>query len=267
MIQQCLSSFVDTINYKIAYQLYLLIKKKSNHNHLIIFGINHSGKTTLIQLLFKDIYNGDPYPLNNKNFEVLIHPNYYIFNCNIITNKSEFVEYLKSITQTYDYYNNTVKYIILTHFESINEIIQNSIRVIIEKSSLVCKFIIVTNNYNKVTKPIKSRCTNIRIPMLGQYDKFIYLKQYFQKHHISFNELNLMELCDQYTIDIIINKHIYTQDNIDPLLKYSQKINQLIHEKNLTKKINQIRTVSSEIKELNISVHLLLKHLILTYCL
>ena len=206
MIQQCLSSFVDTINYKIAYQLYLLIKKKSNHNHLIIFGINHSGKTTLIQLLFKDIYNGDPYPLNNKNFEVLIHPNYYIFNCNIITNKSEFVEYLKSITQTYDYYNNTVKYIILTHFESINEIIQNSIRVIIEKSSLVCKFIIVTNNYNKGPDlTIQSDKNQIRelIYQKGKFDLNKDILEKIQKNEFNNNKFN--ELASKNVEFISIN--------------------------------------------------------------
>ena len=80
-------SFLDTINYKIGYQLYLFIKTHNTHSHLIIHGRKYSGKTLLIQSLFRDLYQGEPILQENENFKVFTHTNYYLFDCNAIYNK------------------------------------------------------------------------------------------------------------------------------------------------------------------------------------
>ncbi len=255
---------VETINYKIGYKIFLMIKNNSNHNHLIIYGVNKIGKTTLIQSIFQTLYPGNLKKLENSDFNLLIHNDYYIFNCKKINNRINFIKYLKSLTNNYDYYNNKIKYIILSHFEGINENLQNSLRVIIEKSSYTSKFIIITNRYNKIIFPILSRCTQLRIPKPNEYEKTIYLKRFFKKNDIVFKNDNLLEDCKKYDIDTIINKHVYTRNNNDLLNHYSEQIYDIIQTKHLTKKkINTIRDISEKIKGLNLSIIDILKNIIL----
>ena len=61
-------SFLDTINYKIGYQLYLFIRNNKNHSHLIIYGGKKSGKSHLVQSLFRELYDGEPILNNNEHF-------------------------------------------------------------------------------------------------------------------------------------------------------------------------------------------------------
>ena len=256
-------SFLDTINYKIGYQLYLFIKKNNTHSHLIIHGRKYSGKTLLIQSLFRDLYQGEPILQQNENFKVFIHKNYYIFDCNAIYNKQSFIDYLKSIVKSYDYYNNQSKYIILLHFETTNEMIQNSLRVIVEKGSNTCKMIFVTSKLTKLITPLQSRCVHIRIPVPSPYDKFLYLKKVFKGNSISFNNYLLMKLCKKHQLETVINKYFYINDNIDLLEDYSNKVRQLIYDKSINvQKIYSIRKLSSNCKEVNISMIEILKKFI-----
>ena len=81
---------VETINYKIGYKIFLMIKNNQNHNHLIIYGVNKIGKTTLIQSIFQTLYPGNLKKLENSDFNLLIHNDYYIFNCQKINNRNNF---------------------------------------------------------------------------------------------------------------------------------------------------------------------------------
>ena len=45
------------------------------------------------------------------------------------------------------------------------------LRVIIEKYRLTSVFIIISNKYNNIINPIKSRCLSVRIPSLSNKDK------------------------------------------------------------------------------------------------
>ena len=123
-----LNSYLDSIHYKIGYKLHVYLKN-NNHNNIIIYGCQNIGKSTLIRLLFKDIYHDTIYYQNGCNY----NSNYYYFDILKISNKNDFIDFIKKITNTYDHIN-LIKYIILDHFDILTSKIKNSLKIIIEKS-------------------------------------------------------------------------------------------------------------------------------------
>lgn len=248
----------ELLHYKIAYKLKILLKNK-NHSNLIIYGKQSSGKTTLI----KDIFSVNGKKYNNGNFYLILTKNYYYFDCKSIKDKTSFINYLKDIIKKYNYFTSTNKYIILDHYEYVGDLIQNSLKVIIETAALTCKIIILTNNIGKVCNAIKSRCITMRIPLPKSIDKYIYLKDYFSKHNIFFTEYHLQRDCLEKSLGELIN--IYTYDNyfnIKDILY--QKFEKSVFKEIVTKEdILEIKKLSSEIKELNICFQEFLKKLIL----
>ena len=93
---------------------------------------------------------------------------------------------------------NIGKYIVIDSYESTSENLQDCLKVIMEKSFITTKFIIITNRISKVNEAIKSRCMLIRIPIPTVNDKFCYLKTNFKMNHK--NDLLLYEDCKKYNL-------------------------------------------------------------------
>ena len=163
---------LDLLHYKLGYKIYSFLKY-NNHSNIIIYGPTNCGKSILIKAIMKEIYPGQLIKQKNEDFIFSLHKDYYLFNCSCIYDKTSFIKYLQNIIQTYDYYNNKCKYIILDQFERTNDIMQNILKVIIEKAYSTCKFIIITKQYNRVISAIKSRSIGIRTPSPTKYDKFL----------------------------------------------------------------------------------------------
>ena len=206
-----LNSYKDSIHYITGYKIELLMKNK-NHNHVIVYGIPMIGKSTLIKLLFNDIYNIS-YKKTYLSFPYEMNKNYYYFNLKIISQKKDLILYIKEIFQTFDH--NNYKYIIIDHFEELNKKYQNILKVIIEKGINNIKLFIITNKYNKIIHPIISRCFSIRIkaPIVDG--------KYF------FNDLS-SNIIDSITDDFIhiIHGNI-TLLNAEKIRKLSEKIKEL----------------------------------------
>ena len=252
----------ELLHYKIAYQLYFFFTNE-NHPHLILHGCNGSGKTTLIKTLLSYIYKSDLKKKETNEYSVYLNNHYYYFDCSSILNKRAFLEYFKEITLTYDYYHLQSKYIILDNFEEVNELLQNSLKVTIEKSYHTSKIIIITNKINKIISPIKSRCISMRIPLINHHDKYIYLKEYLSKKKIFFNDFLLLEKCKRSDVHEIINEFtIANYRNIKS--KIYQDMKEAIYWKVIDcDKIKKIRKLSSTTKELNIKFSGLLRNFIL----
>ena len=166
--------------------------------------------------------------------------------------------------KTYDYYNDQCKYIIFDQFERLNEQLQNTLKVIIENACYTCKFIIITNKYNKVIPAIKSRCMSIRIPYPTHNDIYIYCKWLFNKRKISYHHFQLFEECKSFSLQNILYQYTYGRT-----VHFEKKIYNhtysLIHQPKLTQNnIIQIRKLTSEIKELNINFINIINQLILS---
>ena len=153
---------LNNVHYKTIYKMYFLLKN-INHNNMLIHGSKDNSKTSMILSLFQYIYPQKVQEKQNNDFNVSLNNKYYYFNSKTIKNKVIFLNYFKEIIKTYDHFNGTVKYIILDQFECVNIFLQNSLKVILEKSSHTSKIIIITNYYNGIIDPIKSRCVNIQL--------------------------------------------------------------------------------------------------------
>ena len=84
------TNIFDLLHYKIGYKIYSLLKIR-NHPNIIIHGKKGSGKSLLVRMTFESCYSGSPIEQDNSFFRVLLHNNYYLFNCNCIINKVQFI--------------------------------------------------------------------------------------------------------------------------------------------------------------------------------
>jgi len=251
---------INLLHYKKAYCLYFLLKNKS-HNHIILSGTEEIGKSYLVTQLFSFIYPSKLFENVSDNYCFTYNNDYYYIDCKTINQKTLFLEFIKGIVSTYNHYNNHSKYIILDHFEYMNQTIQNSLKVIIEKCVFTSKIIIITNRYNKIIQPIKSRCFNIRIsPSI--HDNYLYLQNFFEEKQISYNPYLLFEDCKKYKLSFIINKYTITKyTDINEIL-YKQFCRLIYHQTINLKLIGSIRKFSSTIKEINIPIQQFLKRYI-----
>lgn len=248
-------------NYKLAYKLYFFFSNE-NHPNVILHGCRKSGKTTLIRKLISHMYPSGMKKKDTNDYSVHLNNRYYYFDCSSILNKKAFLDYFKEIILTYDFYNLQTKYIILDNFDEVREPLQNSLKVMVEKAYYTSKIIIITNKFNKVITPIKSRCISIRVPVMNSYDKYIYIRDYLKKK-MSLNEDILLKKCKVYDINEIIKElTIYNYHNIKNTLYQDMK--QLIYMKVIDReKIRRIRNFSSLCKELNIDFSELLKKFVI----
>ena len=244
-------SFLDLLHYKIAYKLYYFLSNK-NHSNIIIHGEKNSGKSILVNRVIKDKYPGKGVRYKDGNFNLIMYNNCYLFNCSFINNKTEFLDFIKNIIKTYDYYTGSCKYIILDNFENTSEYLQNAFKVIIETAYYTCKFIIITDKYNKVILPIRSRCISLRVPNPCPNDKFIYCKSLFMKNSITYNRYHLFNDCKSLILPDIFYKYIFG-DLINYKESLYQTFNEIINKPVLNENdIMNIRKLTSKIKEMNI---------------
>jgi len=241
--------FLSLIHYKIGYKLYMFLSNK-NHSNIIIYGIKNSGKTLLIKTVLNDIFD-----INKYNNKILLFENvyyekshiHYYFDLKKVNNNLKFIKFIKNIVESYNYFINEYNYIILDNFEDLSIINQNKLRVIFEKSIYTTKIIIITNKFNKIIEPLKSRFINFRIPIHNLTDKYIYFKNLLLKNNLIINDFILNEILKKHNnlnynfINIlsylktgIINNDIY--DEI--ILKYMKIIKS---NNNLQKKIIDIK--------------------------
>ena len=98
---------------------------------------------------------------------------YNIFDMkNINKEYNKFFNIINLLINHKNYYNiKSYKFIILDNFNLINSIIQNKLRVIIEKYYITTRFIFFTNNISSIIDPLKSRSLMIRIPLLVNKEK------------------------------------------------------------------------------------------------
>ena len=214
--------------------------KYKNHPNICLYGyINDIN----IFDIFKNIYTN----INNntldiyKNIEYVKNNVYIQFDLKHIKykNKDEWIIFIKDICNTYNIINDRKKIIILKNFQYINIHIQNILKVIIEKNTHVT-FIILSNKYDKIIQPIKSRFLCIRLPEINYKEKYNNVKniikiddyiKYYKDYNLSdikyFNYNNIMIKND---ILNIISKYIndIINSNCNNYLKYIKDLSYYI---------------------------------------
>lgn len=194
---------------KIRNNLIRLLKHK-NHPNILLYNVTN---TKLLYETLQNVYTIDKNIIEKKKDITYIYNNiYYEFNMNNIRykNKIEWLDILKDIIETRDYYTNHKKIIILNNFQNINISIQNILKVIIEKNHHV-SFIIVCEKITNLLEAIKSRFVMIRIPNNMYYQKFksienIDINKFVKNKYQSIDYLKYLKDIDD--TDMLINKSI-----------------------------------------------------------
>ena len=241
--------FLSLIHYKIGYKLYNFISNK-NHPNILVHGINNSGKTLLIKTVLNDLFNINKYTNKEYLTDNIIYEKsdlHYYFDLKLVNNNLKFIDFIKDIVKSYNYYTNKYNYIILDNFEYLSNLNQDRLRVIFEKSLNTTKIIIITSKLNKINQPLLSRFINFKIPNHNITDKYIYFKNLLNKNYYVISDEILFEILKKHSdlnynfINIlsylknnIINGDIYDEIN----LKYMNIINS---KKDLTKKITDMK--------------------------
>lgn len=166
-------SFDDTrnkIHQNIQQQLTKIIHHGYLTNHVLLYGLNGSGKYTLGLYILHDIYGGDIYnriirtkEVNKKEIKYIQNP-YYIeilINDYVINDHHTLSDFIRNNTKNKQ--SGICQYVIIKHFDKLTSQCQKSISHLMEHLSNV-RFILTTRNLSKITCNIISNCYKIRVP-------------------------------------------------------------------------------------------------------
>ena len=208
--------------------------------HPILYNSYNISYTNHMHLNGIDIYSSHiHYEINMKQVKNSNSKDFFQFLYNCITAKNHYI-------------NPSNRIFILKDFMNIKKIIQNSLRVIIEKYRTTTLFIFLTNRLNSILQPIHSRCLSIRIPDLSRKDKVKLVHGIQSKNKTRMYDL----LYDSHTKedrDSILNCY----QGIDcgyqnPFELVIQRINKIINKTNIdNKNIDAIREIAYHILKYN----------------
>ncbi len=251
----------DLYNYKEAYKIYKLLLNK-DHTNIFIYGDRNIDKTKFIKEILTDFFKiKNKNTIVNESINYEYNDYYYYFNVKGVKYdiKNSFINTIKPIVSSFNYYTGLSNYVIFDNFDYINPIIENQLKVIIEKSSTTSKFILITSNFTKHLEAIKSRCINIRLPSLNIYDKEIIIKDFMKSKKIS---CDIDKYLYQYDIETIKKKLLVNYK--DPYDIFLDKIILLMVSK-LSKNITEIKDLSYNFKNSVLDINILLKRIINYY--
>jgi hypothetical protein len=233
------------------------ILKSDNFPSLIIYGTDMNKYNYLIDLINNKYDIKDYHLKKDYDIEYLSNKNIFIFNLKKekFNNLFKLFDYICENTSLYDY-----KYIIINNFNKINILIQNKIKVYIEKNIYI-KFILITDIYNSIINQIHSRSLSIKFMKnsniiydnnyISHYD--IILKKLINISKTSINQTNFKWIKDlsynllKYNIDYYKNLLDLILENDKYTLKLKFKIIKLFSESqnNLSKSYYNIIHIES----------------------
>jgi replication factor C subunit 3/5 len=198
--------------------------KYDNFQHLIVYGLNGSGKEFLVNKLVESIYgikgsktqeieyiiNGygntkTKVMIKQSNNHIIIEPNNNGFDKYLIQEIIQ--EYAKTEILNICYNMNKFKIVIIDKIDNLNYYAQTSLRRTMEKYSKTCKFIFISNQLSKIIEPLKSRCLCIRVPLPTDAEIINVILKISAKENIklTYNDIqNIIKNCDSN-----INKAIW----------------------------------------------------------
>ena len=275
-------------NYKINNINDSIYKKKHNiYNNipnLLFYGLEGSGKKSLINLLIKQIFNLDKITLSKSIYKIsgygnnsveaeLYHSPYHIIIEPYNTGFDKYLiqevvkEYIKS--KFIDLEGKTLyKIILINNIDKLSYYAQTSLRCTMEKYSNYCKFILCGQKISKIIEPIKSRCLFIKVPRPSKIELIDLILTIIYKENFFIKKTEILKLLNNYSNNskliiwkLDLNKHNITYiNNIDISITYI--LNLLNDTNNYLKNIKLIRDRLYLLFITNIDFKLLLKKLL-----
>ena len=162
--------YLNDEHYKVLDKIYNIIKNK-DHCNLLLYSRNNV--ESIKNKFLKVLQFIEPSNKQNKiNGEFIYESSeiYYSINCKL--NKPEImIDFIKEITNTFNYYTCNKHYIILENTQLLNIKTTEKLKKIIENSFQTSKFILISDKY---THSLSSYLLTIVFPSLSKYDKKIY---------------------------------------------------------------------------------------------
>lgn len=221
---------------------------KNDIPHIILYGLNGSGKKTL---LYSFINNTS----KKKKFYKYKSPNKDIFFSlikydNVIEidiaemgmyNKFIIRDVIKDFVETKKVDNNSIQIIILHHSEILDKETQFILRRIMELYIHNCRFILLSNSINKIIEPIKSRCLLLRVKCLNNDDILKELIIIKNKENFKINDSvleNIIINSNRNFKKCILELEYYNLNKkYNSLISILSKLNNLIKKKNINNKL------------------------------
>jgi len=236
-----LNYFLNNLNKYYEYLDNNIITKLGKSNkidlpHLHLYGYEGSMKNYYVYYIINKLYNislkkeefkleKNTLKINNNNIDFNIYITKYFRELNL-NDKSNYdkliiTKYLKNIVETKNYINDK-HIIILKDFDKLTHNCYMTLRRLMEIYSGNVMFICVSTNLSKIPESIKSRCLNIRCPIIEKNKFNIFIKKILNDYYTENNEylsnmLNNMNIQDDTNLSCITN--ILDNKEINKLIK------------------------------------------------
>ena len=230
---------------------YNILKNMINNNllNLIFYGLNGSGKKSILYTFLNKKYGNFTTNYESKIFKINskeIIFSYFYSNYHIELNVEDMKSYskiilstlIKELAYTKNVINNDYRIIVLHNAEKLDLISQNMLRRILEKYYKNCRFILLTNEINKIISALKSRCLLINIRNFNIFeiknitDNIIIKEQ----SSITYNPNSRNLKYNLFNLENKINNYDFNFKTYENELK---EICMLIINKNISKKLYQ----------------------------
>lgn len=230
--------------------------QNDNVPHLLIYGKNNSGKSTLVNSMLYDIFGKSSKKVKKISLDIKIsntsnthtiqytkNVNYIIFN---MTHKISYDKYvIKELTNFFiesaniNSYISNAKYriIIIKNAENLSIHAQSFLRRTMEKYTEYCKFILLTQQLCCFIHPIRSRCITLRLSSITYDECLSFSKYILDKEKINYDNDQLVKLvkcCDNIIYDILLILQANIKDNSIDIdfsnikLSYKEKLSELV---------------------------------------
>ncbi len=234
------------------------IIKTGNLPHLLLYGSPGTGKTSTATALVRELFGTSRKMLEERVMEKNASDDRGIFV--IRTNIKNFAKQTIGRIDS-KYPCPPFKIIILDEADHMTVDAQNALRKIIEIYSKTTRFIIICNDINLMTEPIRSRCARFYFAPLSVEQSLKRVKIIAKKENIELKDKIYKKILDMTDGDLrrsimllqnikycikVNNKKIFTEDDLDllqgamPYKQFSKKL------KNLTD-VNSVISLAKEI--------------------
>ena len=261
--------------------------KDDKISNTIFFGVNNSGKKTIVNAFLNHIFHTDvmkqtsvhstDIKISNNTVKVEYLSSPYHFEINLYEfgyyDRNIITDFIQDILSYKNINVGVMKIIVINHFDKISKGAQLSLRRIIEKTCDNGRFILICENISSVDNAILSRFSLVRVPKPSKSDISKYIISKLSNYSIDYDSKLVDDLIiscnnDIYKVNLqleYIIKHGDINETIDNgNTSYLNTLIPYIEKKDL-KSMNMLRDNIYKLLLINIEPPELLKLIILHY--
>tara|TARA_B100001123_G_scaffold288008_1_gene320942 strand:- start:163 stop:1083 length:921 start_codon:yes stop_codon:yes gene_type:complete len=161
-----------------------------NSPNILLYGQSTNDMSQIIDPIMKQFIKGDLQQSYHNKITYKLSNIHYEFDMSLLNKNGlfdDFINLVKEIIKSNDYFTEYgQKIIIMYNCQDIKKCNQDRLKILIEKYRITTLFILLTDRYDTIINPIRSRCTCIRIPSLSIKDKLYIIRETFTHYQYDF---------------------------------------------------------------------------------